>query len=85
MFTWFRNGCIFCAIQCGNWILQARLLVPGTVLQQILSLNSLDVELYKHAQEIFMQQQKHLTQNAQDNFMQHQGQLMAEGVSPTSY
>nr|XP_010935878.1 protein-tyrosine sulfotransferase isoform X4 [Elaeis guineensis] len=62
-----------------NFSKEARLLVPGTVLQQILSLNSLDVELYKHAQEIFMQQQKHLTQNAQDNFMQHQGQLMAEG------
>lgn len=64
--------------------MQARLLVPETILQQILSLNSLDVELYKHAQEIFMQQQKHLTQTAQDIFMQHQGQLMAEGVSPTS-
>ncbi|XP_038970955.1 protein-tyrosine sulfotransferase [Phoenix dactylifera] len=62
-----------------NFSKEARLLVPETVVQQILSLNSLDVELYKHAQEIFMQQQKHLTQSAPEIFMQRQGQPMAEG------
>ncbi|XP_058094027.1 chloride channel protein CLC-f-like isoform X1 [Magnolia sinica] len=43
--------------------LMARLQVPETVVQQIFLLNSLDVELYKHAQEdIFAQQQKHLAE-----------------------
>ncbi|XP_068663444.1 protein-tyrosine sulfotransferase-like [Aristolochia californica] len=39
---------------------EARRAVPETVLKQIVSLNSLDGELYKHAQDIFSQQQKHL-------------------------
>lgn len=41
---------------------EARLKVPESVLQQILSLNSLDVELYKHARGIFEQQRKHLAE-----------------------
>ncbi|XP_077227772.1 tyrosylprotein sulfotransferase [Tasmannia lanceolata] len=45
-----------------NFLKEARLQVPETVLQQILSLNSLDVELYKHAQQIFAQQREHLAQ-----------------------
>ncbi|ERN08372.1 hypothetical protein AMTR_s00148p00053200 [Amborella trichopoda] len=37
---------------------EARRNVPENVIQQILTLNSLDVELYKHAQAIFAEQQK---------------------------
>ncbi|WOK96846.1 protein-tyrosine sulfotransferase-like isoform X2 [Canna indica] len=47
-----------------NFSRHARLSVPISILQQIQNLNSLDIELYKHAQNIFMQQQKHLIQNA---------------------
>ncbi|XP_043707321.1 protein-tyrosine sulfotransferase-like isoform X1 [Telopea speciosissima] len=43
---------------------EARLQVPEVVLQQILSLNNLDVELYKYAQDIFEQQRKHLMQKS---------------------
>ena len=45
-----------------DWLLeflQTRLQVPQMVLQQIISLNSLDVELYKYAQSIFAKQHKH--------------------------
>lgn len=43
-------------------IMQARRQVPYVVLQQIESLNRLDVELYKHAQDIFAKQHKHTIQ-----------------------
>eukprot|EP00262_Sarcandra_glabra_P002798 TRINITY_DN13182_c0_g2_i2.p1 TRINITY_DN13182_c0_g2~~TRINITY_DN13182_c0_g2_i2.p1 ORF type:complete len:422 (-),score=45.69 TRINITY_DN13182_c0_g2_i2:377-1642(-) len=49
-------------ISPANFSKEARLHVPESVLHQIRSLNSLDVELYKHAQGIFAQQQKHLMQ-----------------------
>ncbi|XP_064974202.1 protein-tyrosine sulfotransferase-like isoform X1 [Musa acuminata AAA Group] len=61
-----------------NFSKQARVSVPMTVLQQIQYLNNLDVELYKYAQNIFMLQQKHLMQNAEDIFVQPDGDLMAE-------
>lgn len=54
-----------------NFSKEARLLVPEKVLQEILSLNSLDVELYKHAQDIFLQQQKHLMQKSQEILDHH--------------
>lgn len=38
------------------WMLQARHQVPEVVLQQIRSLNQLDLELYKYAQDIFAKQ-----------------------------
>lgn len=41
----------------GIW-LQARLMVSQSVLDQILQLNGLDVELYKHAENLFVQQRK---------------------------
>ncbi|KAL0920145.1 hypothetical protein M5K25_009259 [Dendrobium thyrsiflorum] len=44
---------------------EARLQVPQTVIQKILLMNSLDVDLYKHAQQLFIEQSKHLTQNGQ--------------------
>lgn len=47
-----------------NQNLQARLRVSEVVLQQIISLNRLDVELYKHAKEIFAQERKHLTEKS---------------------
>lgn len=44
------------------YALQARLAVPEVVLQQIKSLNSLDVELYTYAQSIFSKQHKQMMQ-----------------------
>ncbi|XP_058094491.1 protein-tyrosine sulfotransferase-like isoform X2 [Magnolia sinica] len=57
-----RRNISFKRISIVNFSDEARLQVPETVLQQILLLNSLDVELYKHAQDIFAQQQKHLAE-----------------------
>ncbi|XXG62026.1 hypothetical protein AAC387_Pa05g0481 [Persea americana] len=57
-------------ISPANFSKEARLKVPDIVLQQILSLNSLDVQLYKHAQGIFAQQQKHLAQKTMKMEMQ---------------
>nr|XP_018680681.1 PREDICTED: protein-tyrosine sulfotransferase-like isoform X4 [Musa acuminata subsp. malaccensis] len=48
-----------------NFSKKARLSVPATILQQIQYLNSLDVELYKHAQNIFIRQEKHIMQSAE--------------------
>ncbi|XP_020580821.1 protein-tyrosine sulfotransferase [Phalaenopsis equestris] len=45
-----------------NFSKKARLHVPQTVIQKILLMNSLDVELYKHAQKLFEEQSKHLMQ-----------------------
>lgn len=61
--------------------LQARLSVPKKTLKKIQDLNSLDVELYKHPQIIFMRQKKHLMQNAEAALLQQKGDLLAETVS----
>ncbi|KAF9613600.1 hypothetical protein IFM89_009426 [Coptis chinensis] len=45
-----------------NFSKEARLQISEVVLQNIISLNSLDVELYKHAKYIFAQQGKRLTE-----------------------
>ncbi|KAA8550389.1 hypothetical protein F0562_002073 [Nyssa sinensis] len=47
-------------ISPANFTKEARLQVPEVVLQEIKSLNSLDIELYKYAQEIFSKQHKHM-------------------------
>ncbi|KAJ4978819.1 hypothetical protein NE237_009599 [Protea cynaroides] len=47
-----------------NFSKEARLQVPDVVLQQMVSLNNLDVELYKYAQGIFAQQRKRLMQKS---------------------
>uniref|UniRef100_A0A7N0TWU0 Sulfotransferase n=2 Tax=Kalanchoe fedtschenkoi TaxID=63787 RepID=A0A7N0TWU0_KALFE len=45
-----------------NFTKEARRQVPEAVLKQIEELNSLDVELYKHAQKLFAKQHKQTTQ-----------------------
>jgi len=50
-----------------------------------LSLNSLDVELYKHAQDIFLQQQRHLMQKNQVILKQQHVHLLSGGVSPKTF
>lgn len=45
--------------------LQARRNVPDTLLKEIISLNSLDMELYKYAKEIF--QKQHQIMKLQDS------------------
>lgn len=53
----------FLSFQTANFltlqILQERLQVPEMLLEQIRSLNHLDLELYKYAQEIFEKRHKH--------------------------
>ncbi|MQL95637.1 hypothetical protein Taro_028312 [Colocasia esculenta] len=63
-----------------NFSKEARLLVPERVLQQIRSLNSLDLELYKHAQGLFAQQQKHLTESVENITAQSQKHLLEKLV-----
>lgn len=60
---------------------QARRSVPASILDQMLYLNSLDVELYNHAQEIFRRQQKHVMQNDDNIFIHSEGNLKAQEVS----
>ncbi|KAJ0966481.1 hypothetical protein J5N97_023398 [Dioscorea zingiberensis] len=55
-----------------NFSNEGRLMVPEEVLLQILALNSLDVELYKYAQNIFAQEQKHLMHTAEHYYMGQQ-------------
>nr|UQW95911.1 LPSOT [Salix linearistipularis] len=56
---------------------EARLLVPKPVIQKIVSLNSLDVELYRYAQDIFSQQQEHLIKDSV-GMEQQQNHLLLE-------
>ncbi|GMG98802.1 hypothetical protein Nepgr_000642 [Nepenthes gracilis] len=52
-------------ISPANFTKEARLKVPESVLRQIISLNSLDVELYKYAQDIFARQRNCLIQESE--------------------
>ncbi|XP_011089284.1 protein-tyrosine sulfotransferase isoform X2 [Sesamum indicum] len=45
-----------------NFTKEARRQIPEVVIQEIASLNSLDIELYNYAQHIFNEQQGHMTQ-----------------------
>lgn len=45
-----------------NFSKEARFQIPETVIQQIISLNRLDVELYKHAQDLYAEQDKHVAE-----------------------
>ncbi|KAK8962285.1 Protein-tyrosine sulfotransferase [Platanthera guangdongensis] len=45
-----------------NFSKEARLQVPPTLIQKLLLMNRLDVDLYNYAQNLFMEQQKHLMQ-----------------------
>ncbi|KAL6516673.1 hypothetical protein OROGR_019978 [Orobanche gracilis] len=45
-----------------NFTKEARLQVPEVLIQEIASLNSLDVELYNYARKIFTKQRAHMTQ-----------------------
>ncbi|KAG2670419.1 hypothetical protein I3760_14G084700 [Carya illinoinensis] len=46
-------------ISPANFSKEGRLQVPGVILEQIRSLNRLDLELYKYAQDIFEKRHKH--------------------------
>ncbi|KAG8387665.1 hypothetical protein BUALT_Bualt02G0045000 [Buddleja alternifolia] len=48
-------------ISPANFTKEARRQVPESLIQEIASLNSLDVELYNYAQRIFKKQQAHMT------------------------
>ncbi|XP_042414091.1 protein-tyrosine sulfotransferase-like [Zingiber officinale] len=58
---------------------KARRSVPASILDQIQYLNSLDVELYKHAQDIFRRQEKHVVQNDDKGNLKAQEELQTSG------
>lgn len=57
-----RRNTSFHRIPSVNFRKEARLRVPETILREIASLNSLDVQLFKHAQYIFANEHKHMVQ-----------------------
>ncbi|KAL1817097.1 protein-tyrosine sulfotransferase-like isoform X1 [Daucus carota subsp. sativus] len=57
-----RRNTSFHKIPSLNFRKEARLRVPESILREIASLNSLDVQLFKHAQYIFANQHKHMAQ-----------------------
>ena len=63
--------------------LQARKLVPEAILKQIISLNSLDMELYDHAKKIFTQE--HLMLKAQQSVVGPHRQLAEQNVCLNSF
>nr|CAD1820857.1 unnamed protein product [Ananas comosus var. bracteatus] len=67
-----------------NFSKEARLLVPEAILQQIISLNSLDVELYRHAESIFLQQKHHI-HKAQGAFIENCGQMIIENEHKSTW
>jgi len=57
-FEWLKSygGCTFLTL----WV-QERELIPSTVVDEIVSLNNLDMDLYKHAEILFAKQQRRFT------------------------
>jgi hypothetical protein len=62
-----------------HFYFQARRQVPDTILKQIISLNSLDMELYEHAKNIFTQE--HLIQKGQHPMVVQYKQLADQRVT----
>ncbi|KAF8698192.1 hypothetical protein HU200_035711 [Digitaria exilis] len=60
-------------VEEANFSKEARKLVPEAILKQIISLNSLDMELYDHAKKIFTQE--HLMLKAQQSMVGQHRQL----------
>ncbi|XP_062233567.1 protein-tyrosine sulfotransferase-like [Phragmites australis] len=60
-------------VEEANFSKEARKLVPEAILKQIISLNSLDMELYEHAKKIFTQE--HLMLKAQHSMVGQHRQL----------
>ncbi|GJS50779.1 RNA-directed DNA polymerase, eukaryota [Tanacetum coccineum] len=50
-----------------DFVCSARRHIPDALLKEIISLNSLDMELYKHAKEIFQRQHQNMEQELQDS------------------
>ncbi|KAJ4778769.1 Sulfotransferase [Rhynchospora pubera] len=67
-----------------NFTSQARGLVPEPVLEEMRNLNRLDMQLYLHAQSIFMQQQI-LMDNLEKQNLQLAKQVSAEIEAPWNY
>lgn len=64
-------------------LLQARKKVPEDLLNEIKSLNRLDIELYKYGQYIFEKKQSHMMQNMVDDVRQISClNLIFEDLSP---
>jgi protein-tyrosine sulfotransferase len=61
---------------------QERRLVPESILKQIISLNSLDMELYEHAQKIFIQEHLMLKEHA---MVEQHRQLAEQKVCTNSH
>ncbi|VAI82554.1 unnamed protein product [Triticum turgidum subsp. durum] len=70
-------------VEAANFTKAARRHVPEAILNQIISLNSLDMELYEYAKKIF--EQEHLMLKGQHPMVVQQKQLADQMVRSSSY
>lgn len=62
--------------------MQERKLIPSAVVDEILSLNYLDVELYKHAEKLYAKQEKFLLSMTQLQVFHHDYCLLGISYTP---
>ncbi|KAI3826489.1 hypothetical protein L1987_00537 [Smallanthus sonchifolius] len=71
-------------ISPANFTKEARRSVPDNELKEIISLNSLDMELYKYAKEIFQKQHRIMEQNMHDSVTPEKDRTMLANIIPAS-
>ncbi|KAI3683513.1 hypothetical protein L1987_84019 [Smallanthus sonchifolius] len=71
-------------ISPANFTKEARRRVPDNELKEIISLNSLDMELYKYAKEIFQKQHQIMEQNLHDSVTPEKDRMMLANIIPAS-
>ncbi|KAF5822796.1 putative protein-tyrosine sulfotransferase [Helianthus annuus] len=67
-----------------NFTKEARRRVPENALKEIISLNSLDMELYKYAKEIFQKKHQIMERKLHDSATPEKGHMMLTNIIPAS-
>ncbi|KAM0005256.1 putative protein-tyrosine sulfotransferase [Helianthus debilis subsp. tardiflorus] len=67
-----------------NFTIEARRRVPENALKEIFSLNSLDMELYKYAKEIFQKKHQIMERKLHDSATPEKGHMMLTNIIPAS-
>ncbi|KAJ0810313.1 putative protein-tyrosine sulfotransferase [Helianthus annuus] len=67
-----------------NFTKEARRRVPENTLKEIISLNSLDMELYKYAKEIFQKKHQIMERKLHDSATPEKGHMMLTNIFPAS-
>ncbi|KAM0052762.1 putative protein-tyrosine sulfotransferase [Helianthus debilis subsp. tardiflorus] len=67
-----------------NFTTEARRRVPENALKEIFSLNSLDMELYKYAKEIFQKKHQIMERKLHDSATPEKGHMMLTNIIPAS-